>query len=112
MAGRAGYHTVGKIKKIQVENRGKTSSPSPSSALTQHSPALADVFAKFDLSRDGTISIEEYKTLCEEYGVQLTANDIKAIREIADEDGEVRGYRPGAWCRMSNIEAGHQGSQG
>ena len=48
------------------------------------------MFAKFDLSRDGTISIEEYKTLCEEYGVQLTANDIKAIREIADEDGEVR----------------------
>ena len=63
----------------------------PPASDTASNTALADVFAKFDLSRDGTISIEEYKTLCEEYGVQLTANDIKAIREIADEDGEVTG---------------------
>ena len=91
MAGRAGYHTVGKIKKIQVENRGNIFYSVLPCLWDSIPSALADVFAKFDLSRDGTISIEEYKTLCEEYGVQLTANDIKAIREIADEDGEVTG---------------------
>ena len=64
--------------------------------------ALADVFDKFDLSRDGTISIEEYKTLCEEYGVQLTAKDIKAIREIADADGEVTGLA-GIKCLMLRL---------
>merc|ERR1711953_176010 len=72
MAGRAGYHTVGKIKKIQEENR-----------------ALSEVFAKFDLSGDGTISIAEYRTLCQEYGVQLTESDIRAVRKIADDCGEV-----------------------
>merc|ERR1711868_148236 len=72
MAGRAGYHTVGKLKKLQVEYK-----------------ALSDIFEKFDISGDGTISIEEYKTLCEEYGVPLTEDDIVAIRDIADADGEI-----------------------
>ena len=47
------------------------------------------MFAKFDLSGDGTISIAEYKTLCQEYGVQVTQEDMRAIQEIADEEGEV-----------------------
>ena len=51
--------------------------------------ALSDIFEKFDISGDGTISIQEYKTLCEEYGVPLTEDDIVAIRDIADADGEV-----------------------
>ena len=34
--------------------------------------ALSDIFEKFDISGDGTISIGEYRTLCEEYGVPLT----------------------------------------
>lgn len=50
---------------------------------------MSDIFEKFDISGDGTISIEEYKTLCEEYGVPLTEDDIVAIRDIADADGEV-----------------------
>ena len=49
-----------------------------------------NVFDKFDLSKDGTISIEEYKTLCEEYGVPVTNEDIDALKNIADEDGEVK----------------------
>ena len=52
--------------------------------------AFENVFEKFDLSGDGTISIEEYKTLCEEYGVQLTQTDISAVKKIADSDGEVK----------------------
>ena len=51
--------------------------------------ALSNVFEKFDISGDGTISIEEYKILCEEYGVPLSEEDIMAIRAIADEYGEV-----------------------
>ena len=64
MAGRAGYHTVGKIKKIQEENRG-TVHTSHSSLLQSPGAALSEVFAKFDLSGDGTISIAEYRTLCQ-----------------------------------------------
>ena len=52
--------------------------------------AFDNVFEKFDLSGDGTISIEEYKTLCEEYGVNLTQEDITAVRRITDDGGEVR----------------------
>ena len=52
--------------------------------------AFDNVFEKFDLSGDGTISIEEYKTLCEEYGVTLTQEDITAVRRITDDGGEVR----------------------
>ena len=51
--------------------------------------AFENVFEKFDLSGDGTISIEEYKTLCEEYGVQLTQTDISAVKKIADSEGEM-----------------------
>ena len=51
--------------------------------------ALSNVFEKFDISGDGTISIEEYKILCEEYGVPLSEEDIMGIRAIADEYGEV-----------------------
>ena len=51
--------------------------------------ALGEVFEKFDISGDGTISIEEYKILCQEYGVDLSEDDIMAIRGIADDDGEV-----------------------
>ena len=65
------------------------------STVTSYQPlsfiaAFDNVFEKFDLSGDGTISIEEYKTLCEEYGVNLTQEDIAAVRRITDDGGEVR----------------------
>ena len=47
------------------------------------------MFDKADITRDGTISIAEYMALCEEYGVRLTGNDIDAVKNIADDDGEV-----------------------
>ena len=47
------------------------------------------MFDKADITRDGTISIAEYMALCNEYGVQLDEEDIKAVKDIADNDGEV-----------------------
>ena len=47
------------------------------------------MFDKADITRDGTISIAEYMALCEEYGVELSEEDILAVKDIADEDGEV-----------------------
>ena len=52
-------------------------------------PALCEVFDKADVTRDGTISIVEYMTLCQEYGIILTEDDIKTVEELADSDGEV-----------------------
>lgn len=92
MAGRAGYHTVGKLKKLQVENKGFYIFHVVNFLMFINSllAALSDIFEKFDISGDGTISIGEYRTLCEEYGVPLTEDDIVAIRDIADADGEVQ----------------------
>ena len=52
-------------------------------------PALCEVFDRADITRDGTISIAEYMALCEEYGVYLDDDDIEAIQDLADKDGEV-----------------------
>ena len=50
--------------------------------------ALCEVFDRADITRDGTISIAEYMALCEEYGVYLDDEDIEAIQDLADKDGE------------------------
>ena len=47
------------------------------------------MFDKADITRDGTISIAEYMALCDEYGVYLNDEDIDAVKNIADDDGEV-----------------------
>ena len=47
------------------------------------------MFDKADITRDGTISIAEYMALCDEYGVYLNDDDIDAVKNIADDDGEV-----------------------
>ena len=47
------------------------------------------MFDKADITRDGTISIAEYMALCEEFGVRLNENDIEAVKNITDEEGEV-----------------------
>jgi len=51
--------------------------------------ALCDLFDKADVTKDGTISIQEYLAICEEYGVEVTPEDIKNVEAIADDDGEV-----------------------
>ena len=53
------------------------------------SAALCEVFDRADITRDGTISIAEYMALCEEYGVILDEGDVKAINDIADDNGEI-----------------------
>ena len=50
---------------------------------------MCEVFDKADITRDGTISIAEYMALCDEYGVYLNDDDIDAVKNIAEEDGEV-----------------------
>ena len=57
--------------------------------ITLFRPALCEVFDRADITRDGTISIAEYMALCEEYGVYLDDDDIEAIQDLADKDGEV-----------------------
>ena len=47
------------------------------------------MFDRADITRDGTISIAEYMALCEEYGVLLDDDDVQAIQDLADSDGEV-----------------------
>lgn len=51
--------------------------------------ALCDLFDKADVTKDGTISIQEYLAICEEYGVVVTPENIKDVEAIADENGEV-----------------------
>merc|ERR1719334_2779767 len=63
--------------------------------------ALCEVFDKADITRDGTISIAEYMALCEEYGVELSDKDIEAVKEIADEDGEV--HKSDFICHIKNM---------
>ena len=53
--------------------------------------ALCELFDKADTGGDGTISIEEYVAMCDEYGIELTDDHMEGVRAIANEDGEVRG---------------------
>jgi hypothetical protein len=38
----------------------------------------------------GCVRTQEYLAICEEYGVEVTDDDLKNVLAIADEDGEVR----------------------
>ena len=52
-------------------------------------PALCELFDKADTGGDGTISIQEYIAMCDEYGVELTEEHLEGVRAIANDDGEV-----------------------
>ena len=56
------------------------------------------MFDKADITRDGTISIAEYLTLCKEYGIEVTDEDIKTVEELADTEGEVILRTPKSKC--------------
>ena len=53
-------------------------------------PALCELFDKADTGGDGTISIQEYIAMCDEYGIELTEEHLEGVRAIANEDGEVK----------------------
>ena len=52
--------------------------------------ALCELFDKADTGGDGTISIEEYTAMCDEYGIELTEEHLEGVRAIANESGEVK----------------------
>ena len=52
--------------------------------------ALCELFDKTDTGGDGTISLDEYMVMCDEYGIELTEDHLREVRSIANENGEVR----------------------
>ena len=55
--------------------------------------ALCELFDKADTGGDGTISIDEYAAMCDEYGIELTEDHMEAVRAVANKDGEVTEQR-------------------
>ena len=53
--------------------------------------ALCELFDKADTGGDGTISLEEYMVMCDEYGIELNEEHLRDVRSIANDDGEVSG---------------------
>ena len=54
------------------------------------SSALCELFDKADTGGDGTISLEEYMVMCDEYGIELTEEHLKEVRSISNDNGEVK----------------------
>ena len=55
--------------------------------------ALFELFDKADTGGDGTISIDEYVAMCDEYGIELTEDHLESVRAVANKDGEVTEHR-------------------
>ena len=58
--------------------------------LTFLSLALCELFDKADTGGDGTISIQEYIAMCDEYGIAINEEHIQSVKAIANENGEVK----------------------
>ena len=52
--------------------------------------ALCELFDKADTGGDGTISIQEYIAMCDEYGIAINEEHIESVKAIANENGEVK----------------------
>ena len=50
---------------------------------------LCELFDKTDTGGDGTISMKEYVSMCDEYGIELTDEHYNLVKSIANENGEV-----------------------
>jgi len=51
--------------------------------------ALCEIFDKADTSNDGTISLQEYISICNEYGYEVDDDDLEDIKLLCDAEGEV-----------------------
>ena len=51
---------------------------------------MCELFDKADTGGDGTISLEEYMVMCDEYGIELNEDHLKEVKGIANDNGEVR----------------------
>lgn len=51
---------------------------------------MCELFDKTDTGGDGTISIQEYIAMCDEYGIELTTEHLRVVKSISNENGEVR----------------------
>ena len=51
--------------------------------------ALSEIFDKADISNDGKISISEYLLLCNNYGIEVTDEDLAHFESAGDSTGVV-----------------------
>ena len=51
---------------------------------------MCELFDKADTGGDGTISLEEYMVMCDEYGIELNDEHLRDVRSIANDNGEVK----------------------
>ena len=51
---------------------------------------MCELFDKADTGGDGTISLEEYMVMCDEYGIELNDEHLRDVRSIANDNGEVQ----------------------
>ena len=57
--------------------------------MTVYISVLCDLFAKADTSCDGKVSLEEFVIMCEEFGVELSKEEVEGFTSISDPNGEV-----------------------
>ena len=52
---------------------------------------LRELFDTADTSGDGKVSLEEFVTMCEMYGVKLHQEEVEDFAALSDQHGEVSG---------------------
>ena len=66
-------------------------------------PAITEIFDKADISNDGKISISEYLLLCDNYGIEVSDDDIANVEAMADSTGVVSKNDFIAYVKNSNM---------
>ena len=65
--------------------------------------AITEIFEKADISKDGKISISEYLLLCDNYGIEVSDDDIANVEDMADASGVVSKNDFIAYVKNSNM---------
>ena len=50
---------------------------------------LCELFDKADTSGDGKVSLEEFVTMCDQYGVKLMEEEVEEFTTLSNKSGEV-----------------------